>query len=123
MSLTVSTDTNILRLENLNLKENPMNNHATNFAAMLDLMLDMQVPIITVESVSEKHYNEWHHASKIIIPDGKDKVTVFTFIDTYKDTDFLAQVHSMDMSFGEAIMVYSEEVLRHQGGLMAVHSN
>lgn len=97
--------------------------NANNFETMLNMMVDMQVPIITAESVSEKFCNEWHLASKIIVPDGKDKVTVFTFIDTFKDTDFLAQVHSMDMSFGEAIMVFSEEVLRHQGGALRVLAN
>lgn len=100
-----------------------MSNNITNFATMFNLMFDMQVPIITVENISEKFYEEWHHASKIIIPDGKDKVTVFTFIDTYKDTDFLAQVHSLDMSFGEAIMTFSEAALKHQGGVMSVHAN
>lgn len=96
----------------------------TNFDIMLSKMWDMQVPIITVECVGEKYYDEYHMASHIIVPDGADRVTDFVFIDTAgKDDDFLARVHSLDMNFKDAISEFSLKTLRSQCGVMKLYSN
>ena len=89
-----------------------MNENKTNFDAMLNVLMgDLQVPIITVQSLEEEYWGQPAATNHIIIADGKDKVTDFTFVVTGK-TDFLGHVHSLDMSFQDAIVEFSRRTLR-----------
>ena len=101
-------------------------NDNSNFTNTLNMMWDLQVPIITVEMLDEEFYDKWVYADHIIIPDGKDKVTDFMFVrHRTKNTeyDFLARVTSLDMGFEDAIVEFSKKTLRCQGARLKLHAN
>ena len=89
-----------------------MNENKTHFETMVNLLMaELQGSIITVEGLEEEFWEQPALTKHIIIPDGKDKVTDFMFVVTGK-TDFLARVHSLDMSFQDAIAEFSRRTLR-----------
>lgn len=97
-------------------------NDNTNFKTMLNMMWDMQLPVITVEFLEEDFYGKPAHTSHIIIPNANNEVTDFMFVRT-RDTDFLASVSHLKMSFEEALIYFSEKALRNQGALLKLYSN
>lgn len=94
-------------------------NDKTNFDKMLNLIWDMQTPNITVECLSERlHYDGFATTHHIIVADGKDKVLDFCFVEGRNtDNNYLYYVKSVDITFEEALMRYSKEVMRGQGKL------
>ena len=98
-----------------------MNENKTNFEMMVQMLYDLQTSIITVEWLEEKFWERPALTKHIIIPDGKDKVTDFMFVCANK-TNFLASVHSLDMSFEDAITEFSRRTLRCQGAVFKLTS-
>ena len=94
-------------------------NENTNFKTMLAMMWDMQNPIITVEFLSEKlHYDEYFTTHHIIVPDDKDKVIDFCFVEGRHTTNnYLYYTKSVDITLDEALVRYSKEVMRGQAKL------
>ena len=94
-----------------------MNENKTNFDVMLNVLMgDLMNPIIVVEWLEEEYWDKPALTKHIIVPDGKDRVTDFTFVVTDK-TNFLARVHSLDMSFQDAITEFSRRTLRCHGAV------
>lgn len=77
-----------------------------NFNNLLTEIRKMQVPIITVTNISNGDYDRAY----IITADGKNKIITHLF-----DDDCLCKVSSIDMSFHEAIINYSQVVLNNPG--------
>lgn len=95
-----------------------------NFKTMLNMMTNLQLPIITVELLDEMFYCERTLTNQIIIPSGKDKVTHFTFVrNRGKEGDFLGSVNSLDMCFDDALKHFSKKVLASQGARLTLHAN
>lgn len=97
-------------------------NDNTNFKAMLTMIYDMQIPIITVEYLNEKLYGEkWSMTHHIIIPDGKDKVTDFCFVDGHRtNNNYLFYVKSLNMNFEDAVVEFSKKTLKDQGARLTL---
>lgn len=100
-------------------------NENTNFTTMLKMMWDMQVPIITVESVEEKVYGDrWSVTHHIVVPNGKDKVTDICFVDgNHTDKDYLVSIKQLDMNLMDALVEFGKKALVSQGGILTLHSN
>ncbi len=100
-------------------------NENTNFSTMLKMMWDMQMPIITVEFVSEKIYSDrWYLSHHIIVQSGKDKVTDICFVDgSHTDNNYLVYIKQLDMSFTDAITEFSKKVFASQGGKLTLYGN
>ena len=87
-------------------------NDNTNFATMLKMIRDMQVPIILLESLNEKLCDEPCTTHHIVIPSGEGKVTDFCFRDGLAtNNNYLFFVKSVDMSFDDAIVHFSKMAL------------
>lgn len=98
-------------------------NDKTKFESMLEQMCELQTPIITVEGLDEDWYDSLAYTSHIIVPDGMDKVTDFTFIRCRQDYDCLVRIHSLEMSFSDAIIEFSKKTIHSLGAVMKIHSN
>ena len=100
-------------------------NENTNFATMLKMMWDMQVPIITVEFVDEKVYGDgWSVTHHIVVPDGADKVTDICFVDgSHTDNNYLVSIKQLDMKLMDALVEFSKKALASQGGKVTFYSN
>lgn len=94
----------------------------TNFDAMLNIMWDLQLPIITVRGLEEEVYGKWGCTNHIIIPSANDEVTDFIFVDA-RGGDFLVGVTHLKISFKDAIVHFSEQTLRNPGAILKIHSN
>lgn len=94
------------------------------FKTMFEELTAMQLPIITVKNLPHKsvaNENTTHHL--IIIPDGKDKITVFTFEQgSDKDDVRLVRVKSEDMLFDFAIREYANYALRIPGAVLSLYA-
>ena len=97
----------------------------TNFETMLKMMWDMQVPIITVESVDENVYGDrWSVTNHIVVPNGKDKITDICFVDgNHSDRDYLVSIKHLDMDLMTALVEFSKKALASQGGKLTFYSN
>lgn len=98
-------------------------NNKTVFEIMLDQMWELQTSIITVEGLDEEFYCQPAYTSHIVIPDGKNKVTDFMFVRGRNYDDFLASVHSLDMSFNDAIVEFSKRTMGSMGAVLKLHAN
>lgn len=89
-----------------------------SYKSILESVYDMQVPIITVEYLDERLWpnkDMTYRTNHIIIPEGKDKVLDFTFARNGKDGYILVTIKTLEMSFKEAIVMYSNMVLGDLG--------
>lgn len=100
-------------------------NENINFATMLKMMWDMQVPIITVEFVDENVYGDrWSVTHHIVVPNGTDKVSDFCFVDdSHPDNNYLVSIKQLDMSLMEALVEFGKKALASQGGKLTFYSN
>ena len=107
-------------------------NHNTTFATTLATLKQLQLPIITAEMLEEFDDKNPITTSHIIISDGVDRVTDFTFMwyrhrtadyVSSKPSSILVSVTSKPMSFHEALLHYEVQVLRSPGSVLKLHSN
>jgi hypothetical protein len=93
-------------------------NKNTDFSAMLDMMWDLQVPIITVTHLDEEVDGQRTHTNHIIISDNKGKVTDFTFVRSHDKGSILVKITSLDMDFNGALVYYADKTLKSRGAIL-----
>lgn len=97
----------------------------TNFATMLKLMWDMQNPLITIEFLDEKLCGDkWYVTHHIVVPNGKDKVLDFCFVDGRStNNNYLYCIDQLDMDLLSAVTHFSKRVLASQGAKLTFYGN
>lgn len=99
-------------------------NDNTNFKTMLNMVWDMQVPVLTVEFLNEKLFGDrWSMTHHIIVPSGKDKATDFCFVEgRTTNNNYLYSVKPLDMSLEDAVIEFSKRTLKDQGARLTLTS-
>ena len=91
------------------------------FNTLLEMMMDLQVSIFTVEYIREMHYEEWVDTYHIVVPDSKSSVIDYAFIRYSKDEYKLIYVTHIDISFAEAMRKYTTKTISNQGAKFTLY--
>ena len=91
------------------------------FETLLDMMMDLQVSVFTVEYIREMWYGEWTDTYHIVVPDSSTSIIDYAFIRCNKDEHRLIYATHIDMPFAEAMVQYTTKTIRNQGAKFTLY--